>query len=170
MKIAIYDTTLRDGAQGEGIHFSVEDKIAITELLDELGVAYIEGGWPGSNPRDEKFFSRANRLRLRHARLAAFGSTRRTGVRCEDDASLQALLRSETSVLTIFGKAWKFQATHALGISPEENLELIEDSVRYLRSHVDEVVFDAEHFFDGYSEDPEYAMAALSAAQSGGAD
>lgn len=170
MPVIIYDTTLRDGTQGEGVQLSVGDKLAITKLLDELGVGYIEGGWPGSNPRDELFFEEARKLELAHARLTAFGATRRAGVACDEDPSLQALLRSEVPVVTIFGKSWKFQATHALRIDPDKNLELIEDTVRYLKRHVDEVIFDAEHFFDGYADDPAYALAALKAAEQGGAD
>lgn len=170
MSVILYDTSLRDGTQGEGIQLSVDDKLEIARLLDELGIRYVEGGWPGSNPRDEEFFQKARALRLGQARLAAFGATRRSGIRCEDDSNLAALLDSGCRVLTIFGKAWRFQATEALRISPEENLELIEDSVRYLKARVDEVIFDAEHFFDGYLDDPEYALAALEAAERGGAD
>ncbi len=170
MKISIYDTTLRDGTQGEGVQLSVADKLFVTELLDDLGVAYIEGGWPGSNPRDETYFTRVARLRLDHARLTAFGATRRAGIHCDDDPSLQAMLRSGTPAVTIFGKSWEFQASHALGISAEENLELVEDSVRYMKSRVEEVIFDAEHFFDGFKDDEQYALSVLRAAISGGAD
>jgi 2-isopropylmalate synthase len=152
--LVIYDTTLRDGTQAEGIQVSVADKIAITRLLDDLGVAYIEGGWPGSNPRDRAFFKQARKLELQSAKLTAFGSTRRSGIRCDQDNNLQELLHTELPTLTIVGKTWAFQATHALRISPEENLELIEDSVRYLKSRGVEVFFDAEHFFDGYAADP----------------
>jgi len=168
--VILYDTTLRDGTQGEGVQLSVADKLQIAQLLDNMGVSYIEGGWPGSNPRDEAFFEEARKLGLDNAKLTAFGSTRRAGVACEDDANLQALLSASVPTLTIFGKSWRFQATDALRITPEENLELIEDSVRYLKSRVDEVLFDAEHFFDGFADDPEYAMAALKAAERGGAD
>ena len=167
--VILYDTTLRDGLQGEGMHLSLDDKLAITELLDNLGVAYIEGGWPGSNPRDEHYFTQAARLTLSHARLAAFGATRRAGLRCDDDPSIGALIKAGTPVITVFGKAWKFQATQVLGISPEENLELIGDTVRYLRARVDEVVFDAEHFFDGFADDPDYALSALRVAAEAGA-
>ena len=170
MTVILYDTSLRDGTQGEGVQLSVADKLKAAKLLEELGIQYIEGGWPGSNPRDEQFFDEAKRgLRLSHAKLAAFGSTRRAGIRCEQDGNLQMLLAAETPAITIFGKSWKLHALEALRISPEENLELIEDSVRYLKERVDEVIFDAEHFFDGYADDPEYALAALRAAQSGGA-
>lgn len=169
MSTVLYDTSLRDGTQGEGVQLSVADKLQIAQLADSLGISYIEGGWPGSNPRDEAFFEEARKLSLDNARLAAFGSTRRAGIACEQDANLQALLRAEVPCLTIFGKSWKFQATEALRITPEENLELIEDSVRYLKEHADEVIFDAEHFFDGYADDPDYALAALAAAARGGA-
>jgi 2-isopropylmalate synthase len=168
--VILYDTSLRDGTQGEGVQLSVADKLKAAKLLEELGIRYIEGGWPGSNPRDEQFFDEAKRkLRLSQAKLTAFGSTRRAGIRCEQDGTLQMLLAAETPAITIFGKSWKLHALEALRISPEQNLELIEDSVRYLKERVDEVVFDAEHFFDGYADDPEYALAALRAAQSGGA-
>jgi 2-isopropylmalate synthase len=170
MTVVLYDTTLRDGTQGEEVQLSVQDKIAISQLLDSFGFSYIEGGWPGSNPRDQAFFEAARtQLRLEHAKLAAFGSTRRSGIKAEMDGNLQALLQSETPCITIFGKSWRFQATEALRISPEENLELIADSVRYLKSRVDEVIFDAEHFFDGYKDDPAYALASLRAAADAGA-
>jgi 2-isopropylmalate synthase len=171
MTVILYDTTLRDGTQGEGVQLSVSDKLKAAALIEELGIRYIEGGWPGSNPRDEQFFAEAKRgLRLQHAKLTAFGSTRRAGIRCEQDQNLQMLVASEVPAITIFGKCWKLHAIEALRITPEENLELIEDSVRYLKARVDEVIFDAEHFFDGYADDPEYALAALRAAASGGAD
>ncbi|HET8936261.1 MAG TPA: citramalate synthase [Polyangiales bacterium] len=170
MTVILYDTSLRDGTQGEGVQLSVTDKLKAAKLLEELGIRYIEGGWPGSNPRDEQFFEEAKRkLKLDQAKLTAFGSTRRAGIRCEQDTNLQRLLEAETPAITIFGKSWKLHAHAALRISPEENLELIEDSVRYLKQRVDEVIFDAEHFFDGYADDPEYALAALRAAQRGGA-
>ncbi|MBI4510297.1 MAG: citramalate synthase [Deltaproteobacteria bacterium] len=168
--VAIYDTTLRDGTQGEGFQLSVADKLAITELLDDLGATHVEGGWPGSNPRDEAYFAKAVRLPLSRARVVAFGATRRAGMRCDADTSIQALLSAGTPSVTIFGKAWRFQASRALGISPEENLELIDDTVRYLKARVDEVIFDAEHFFDGYRDNPAYALAALQAAAQAGAD
>ncbi|MDH5675040.1 MAG: citramalate synthase [Myxococcales bacterium] len=170
MGVIIYDTSLRDGTQGEGVQLSVADKLMIAQLVDSLGVSYIEGGWPGSNPRDEAFFEAARTLPLKNARLAAFGSTRRAGINCDSDPNLQALLRAEVPTLTLFGKSWRFQATAALRISPEENLELIEDSVAYLKQRVDRVFFDAEHFFDGYADDPDYALSALAAAERGGAE
>lgn len=168
--VKIYDVTLRDGTQGESISFSIHDKIRIAQKLDELGVHYIEGGWPGSNERDEGFFEEAKRLRLRTAKIAAFGSTRRAKVTCEKDSSIQALLQAETPVVTIVGKSWDFHVTEALKISLEANLEVIHDSVTYLKKHVDEVFFDAEHFFDGYKNNPEYAIQAISAARDAGAD
>jgi 2-isopropylmalate synthase len=168
--VIAYDTTLRDGTQGEGVSLSVPDKLQIAQLIDELGVRYIEGGWPGSNPRDEAFFDEARKsLRLRNAKLTAFGSTRRAGIRPEQDANLQMLLAAQTPAITIFGKCWKLHAIDALRITPEENLELIFDSVRYLKERVGEVIFDAEHFFDGYADDAAYALAALRAAAEGGA-
>lgn len=167
--VIIYDTTLRDGTQGEGISFSVTDKIRITEKLDQFGVDYIEGGWPGSNPRDMAYFDAARKLKLTHARVAAFGSTRRARVPAEDDAQLKLLLDAGTSVVTIFGKSWLLHVTEVLRTTPEENLSMIEDSVRFLVNNGREVVYDAEHFFDGYVEDPDYALATLDAAVKGGA-
>src|SRR5690349_21732741 len=123
MTVVLYDTSLRDGTQGEDVQLSVADKIAIAQLIDEIGVSYIEGGWPGSNPRDESFFEEARKLQLRNAKLTAFGATRRSGIKCEQDANLQSLLRAQVPCITIFGKSWAFQATEALRISPEENLE-----------------------------------------------
>jgi 2-isopropylmalate synthase len=167
-RIEIYDTTLRDGSQGEGVNFSVEDKCRVAAQLDEFGVDFIEGGWPGSNPRDLAFFERARGLKLTQARLAAFGSTRRHSLTCDDDPSIQALLKAETPVVTIFGKSWLLHVKDALRLNPEENLEIIEDTVRYLSARVPCLVYDAEHFFDGYKTDPEYALATLRAAASGG--
>ncbi len=167
-RIHLYDTTLRDGTQGEGFQLSVAEKIRVAHLLDELGIAYIEGGWPGSNPRDEAFFAAAAKETFHHARLTAFGSTRRAGVRCEDDAILLKLLDAGVGVVTIFGKSWRFQATDVLGISAEENLDLVGDTVRWLAERFDEVIFDAEHFFDGAADDRAYALeVARIAAQAG---
>jgi 2-isopropylmalate synthase len=167
-RIEIYDTTLRDGSQGEGVNFSIEDKCRVAEQLDEFGVDFIEGGWPGSNPRDLAFFERARGLKLTHARVAAFGSTRRHTLTCDDDPSIQSLLKAETPVVTIFGKSWLLHVKDALRLSPEENLEIIEDTVRYLAARVACLVYDAEHFFDGYRTDPGYALATLRAAATGG--
>ncbi|MFQ5692071.1 MAG: citramalate synthase [Nitrospinota bacterium] len=169
-RIALYDCTLRDGTQGEEIAFSVEDKIRIAEKLDELGVHYIEGGWPGSNPKDLDFFEAGKKLRLRHARLTAFGSTRRASHRVSEDPNIRALIQAETPVITIFGKSWDFHVQRALRTSLPKNLALIQDSVAYLKRHADEVIYDAEHFFDGYRENPEYALETLRAAEAGGAD
>ena len=167
--VKIYDTTLRDGTQGEGISFSVADKLLIVNRLDAFGVDYIEGGFPGSNPRDIAFFAEAKRLKLKHARLAAFGSTRRAGTVASEDAQLKTLLESEMPVLTIVGKTWLLHVREILRTTPEENLAMIEDSVRYLVSQGREVIYDAEHFFDGYLDDPDYALRTLEAAARGGA-
>jgi 2-isopropylmalate synthase len=167
--VKIYDTTLRDGTQGEGISFSVTDKLLIAERLDAFGVDYIEGGFPGSNPRDITFFAEAKKLKLKHAKLAAFGSTRRAGVKPSDDAQLRTLLESEMPVLTIVGKTWTLHVTEILKTTLEENLAMIEDSARHLVAQGREVIYDAEHFFDGYKADPDYALKTLAAALKGGA-
>jgi len=167
--VKIYDTTLRDGTQGEGISFSVTDKLLIAERLDEFGVDYIEGGFPGSNPRDITFFAEAAKLKLKHARLAAFGATRRAGVKAEADPQLRTLLDSGMPVMTIVGKSWNLHVTEILRTTPEENLAMIEDSVRFLVGQGREVIYDAEHFFDGYRDDPDYAFRTLAAALRGGA-
>ena len=169
-KIQIYDTTLRDGSQGEDISFSLEDKLHIVKKLDDLGVDYIEGGWPGSNSKDIAFFQRAQELKLKHARLAAFGSTRHPRHGVAHDKNLQALLEANTPVVTIFGKSWDLHVKVALGISLQENLNLIRESVEFLKSKGREVIYDAEHFFDGYKADSEYALATLEAAEAAGAD
>ena len=170
MRIWIYDTTLRDGTQGEGVAFSVEDKLMIARRLDELGVDYIEGGWPGSNVKDAEFFARVRSLTFNRARLAAFGSTCHPRQRVETDPNLRALLEAETPVVTIFGKSWNLHVTKALGIPLERNLELISESVSYLKSKGREVIYDAEHFFDGFRADPAYALETLRAAERGGSD
>jgi 2-isopropylmalate synthase len=167
--ITLYDTTLRDGTQGEDVSLSVEDKLRVARALDDFGIDYIEGGWPGSNPRDVEFFHRARTLHLHHARLAAFGSTRRAKNRPEDDANINALLEAETPVVTIFGKSWLLHVREALHVSEQENLDLIADSVAYLASRGREVIYDAEHFFDGYRDDADYALKTLQAAVDGGA-
>lgn len=167
--VKIYDTTLRDGTQGEGISFSVTDKLLIAQKLDAFGVDYIEGGFPGSNPRDISFFAEAKKLKLKHAKLAAFGSTRRAGVKPEDDTQLRTLLESEMPVLTIVGKTWLLHVTEILRTTAEENLAMIEDSVRYLVAQGREVIYDAEHFFDGYIDNRDYALKTLDAAARGGA-
>lgn len=167
--VKIYDTTLRDGTQGEGISFSVTDKLLITERLDQFGVDYIEGGFPGSNPRDIAYFAEAKNLKLKHARLAAFGSTRRAGVKANEDLQLKTLLDSGMPVLTLVGKTWLLHVTEILRTTAEENLAMIEDSVRYLVAQGREVVYDAEHFFDGFKANPDYALQTLAAAKRGGA-
>jgi len=169
-KVYIFDTTLRDGTQGEGVSLSVEDKLKIAQKLDELGVHYIEGGWPGSNNKDIEFFERAKSLKLKHAKITAFGSTRRKGITAQEDANLQKILESGVSVATIFGKSWDFHVTTALETTLEENLAMIGDSVRFLKQHGLEVIYDAEHFFDGYKHNPEYALSTLKQAHEAGAD
>lgn len=170
-KVVVYDTTLRDGCQAEGISFSVEDKLHLAQLLDDWGVAYIEGGWPNETaPRDREFFDRARSLRLKNATLVAFGSTRRAGLRAEDDANLHYLAASGAPAVAIFGKSWTLHVEVVLRTTPDENLRMIEESVRFLKSRGLEVVFDAEHFFDGYKADPDYALRTLEVAANAGAD
>ena len=169
-RVEIYDTTLRDGSQGEGITFSVEDKIRIARRLDKFGMDLIEGGWPGSNPKDAMFFAQMRAVGLRSARLAAFGSTRRAQIEAEADPQLRALLDAETPVVTIFGKSWKAHVQHALRTTLDENLAMIADSVAFLRRHDRAVIYDAVHFFDGYRGNPEYALRCLRAAHEAGAE
>jgi 2-isopropylmalate synthase len=168
--IQIYDTTLRDGTQGEGFTLSVYDKIRVAQRLDDLGVAFIEGGWPGSNPRDAEFFARARDLEWQTAAIAAFGSTCRVKGGPEDDANLQALLEARTPVCTIFGKTWTLHVTDVLQTTLDDNLRIIEQSVAYLRAAGRRVIYDAEHFFDGYQADSRYALETLEAAIRGGAE
>ncbi len=169
-KIKIYDTTLRDGAQAEDIAFSVEDKVRVAERLDELGIHYIEGGWPGSNPKDFQFFREITRISLTHAKVAAFGSTCRPGNRPENDPNILTLLKTNTPVVTIFGKSWDVHPREAMGIDLNENLDMISRSVEFVKRRTDEIVYDAEHFFDGYKSDPEYALATVTRAKDAGAD
>lgn len=169
-KVFLYDTTLRDGAQTEGISFTVEDKLKITLLLDGLGVSYIEGGWPGSNPKDIEYFKRVKDLKLKNSKIVAFGSTRRADSKVEDDPNIKAFLEADTPVIAIFGKCWDFHVTDALKTTLDENLKMIYDSVSFLKSKGKEVVFDAEHFFDGYKKNPEYALKCLKVAEDAGAD
>ncbi len=168
--VQLYDTTLRDGAQAEDINFSVEDKIRVARKLDQFGVHYIEGGWPGSNPRDVEFFREMKRVKLKKARLAAFGSTRKAKLRVTEDSSLKALVTSGARVATIFGKTWDLHVLKALRTTLDENLEMIEESVSFLRKRLDEVVYDAEHFFDGFKANPDYALQTILAAEAAGAD
>ncbi len=170
MKVQLYDTTLRDGTQCESVAFSVEDKLRVAHKLDDLGVDYIEGGWPGSNDKDEEFFHRAATQKWNTARLAAFGGTAHPKNLPADDPNLRALLEARTPVVTIFGKSWDFHVTAALKISLAHNCELIRASVSQLKAAGREVIYDAEHFFDGFASNPEYALATLRAAEEGGAD
>lgn len=168
--LEIYDTTLRDGAQAEDVSFSAEDKVRIAQKLDELGVHFIEGGWPGANPKDIEFFRMIKTVPLKHATVIAFGSTRKASHFVREDPNLQALLAAETKTITLFGKTWSLHVTDALGISLTKNLELIGDSVAYLRSKGRRVFYDAEHFFDGYKTNPEYALNSIRKAVEAGAD
>lgn len=168
-KIEIYDTTLRDGAQGEGISFSAKDKVKIALRLDKLGFHYIEGGWPGSNPKDLAFFELIKNHRLKNAQITAFGSTRKPGVSAQHDENLQQILKAGVKVATLFGKTWDFHVKHALQTTLEENLYMIRESVAYLKQQGMEVFYDAEHFFDGYRANPEYALSTLRAARDAGA-
>ncbi len=169
-RIALYDTTLRDGCQSEDVSFTLDDKLRIAEKLDEFGIDFIEGGWPGSNPRDEEFFHAVKKLHLRHAKVAAFGSTRRANIAAADDLNIRLLLKADTPTVTIVGKTWDLHVRDDLRISKKANLEVISDSIAYLKKRVDQVFFDAEHFFDGYSANPEYALECLTAAAQAGAD
>lgn len=168
--IAIYDTTLRDGAQAEGVSFSAVAKVQIAKRLDEFGIAYIEGGFAASNPKDMEFFRLIRKETLKNAKVAAFGSTRRANTPPEQDKGLIALLEADTPVCTIFGKSWLLHVIEVLQTTPEENLEMIRSSVRFLKEHGKEVIYDAEHFFDGYKDRPDYAMSTLKAAAEAGAD
>ena len=168
--VEIYDTTLRDGTQGHGISFSVADKLRIAERLDAFGVHYIEGGWPGSNPKDIEFFAEAKHRTFKHARLAAFGSTRRKDVAAAADDQVQLLIAAATPVVTIFGKTSPLHVREVLQTTLDENLAMIADTVRFLKQHGKFVVYDAEHCFDGFKEDTPYALATLHAAEEAGAD
>lgn len=168
--ISIYDTTLRDGTQREGISLSLDDKLKIASRLDAFGIDYVEGGWPGSNPKDVEFFRRAPSLAFTHAKLTAFGSTRRKNTRPADDSNVQALLDAGTPVVTLVGKSWELHVVDVLETTPDENLAMIEDSVAFCKSQGKEVIYDAEHFFDGYRANSQYALATLEAAARGGAD
>ena len=171
MQIQLFDTTLRDGTQSEGLSLSVEDKLRIARVLDGFGIQYIEGGYPGSNPKDIEFFRRARgELRLKHAKLTAFGSTRKAHTPAAEDTNLRALVESGTPVVCIYGKSWPLHVTHVLQTTLDENLAMIRDSVAFLKSEGKEVIYDGEHFFDGFRADREYALAAFKAAADAGAD
>jgi 2-isopropylmalate synthase len=169
-EVEIYDTTLRDGSQGEGINFSVSDKLRIAEKLDAFGIHYIEGGWPGSNPRDMEFFALARKLKFKHAQLAAFSMTRRKGVPVEKDGGMRTLLDAGTPVICIVGKTWLLHVTEVLRVTPEENLAMIGDTIKFFKDHGKTVFYDAEHSFDGYKNEPGYALATWQAAEKAGAD
>lgn len=169
-KIVLYDTTLRDGSQGEGVSFSLQDKLGIAIKLDELGIDYIEGGYPFSNPKDESFFIEIKGVRLRHAKIAAFGSTRRANIPTSEDPSIIALIKAETPVITIVAKSWDFQVSNILRTTLEENLKMVAETIEFLKGENKEVILDAEHFFDGYKSNPEYALKVIKTAQEAGAD
>ena len=169
-KVSIYDTTLRDGAQAEGVSFSSVGKLLLARRLDEFGVDYIEGGFPGSNPKDMAFFEAVQKETFKHAKIAAFGSTRRVKTKVQDDPIVQGLLKAKTPVVTIYGKSWKLHVKDVLRTTPAENLAMVGDTVAFLKDNGKEVIFDAEHFFDGYKNDPDYAMEVLLAAEKAGAD
>ena len=166
--IQVYDTTLRDGCQSEDVSLTIEDKVTIAQRLDDLGFDYIEGGWPGSNDRDAAFFKEIKKIKIRHAKIAAFGSTRRSGVRAAADRNLQLILRTGTQVATVVGKTWDMHVREALRIPLNENLEILNDTIAFLKKNFDEAIFDAEHFFDGYFHNPEYALACLKAVDEAG--
>ena len=168
--VKLYDTTLRDGSQMEGLSFSAGDKLKIARRLDEFGMHYIEGGWPGSNPKDMDFFKKAKDLDLKTSRIVAFGSTRRADTTVKKDPNIKALLDSGVRVVCLVGKSWSLHAKHVLKTTPDENLKMISESIEYLKSKVDEVFFDAEHFFDAYDDDPAYALKVLKTAEEAGAD
>jgi len=170
MSVKLFDTTLRDGAQTEGISFSLEDKLKIAKLLDELGIHYIEGGWPGSNPKDIEFFKAIKNVKLKNAKIVAFSSTRRAGVKVNEDQNILTLLAAETPVVSIFGKSWDFHVKDALKTTLEENLAMIKETIAYAKKAGREVIFDAEHFFDGYKANKKYALDVLKTAEEAGAD
>lgn len=169
-RIHVFDTTLRDGSQTEGVSFSVRDKERIARRLDEIGVDYIEAGWPGANPKDDELYALLRERPLNHAKLAAFGATRRPHTRADEDPLLRALVNSGAPVMTVFGKAWDFHVTHSLRTTLSENLAMIRDTVSFLKENASEVIFDAEHFFDGYHSNPGYALRCLREAEAAGAD
>ena len=169
-QIALYDTTMRDGTQGEYINLTAEDKFRIAKKLDDFGIPYIEGGWPGSNPKDVRFFEMTRGTDFKNSRMTAFSSTCRPGAVPREDDNIRALLKTETATVTLFGKSWDLHATEILGVSLKENLRMIRETVAYLKGEGREVIYDAEHFFDGVVANPSYAMETLKAAEEGGAD
>jgi len=169
-EVKLYDTTLRDGCQAEDVSFTVEDKVRIAKKLDELGIHYIEGGWPGSNPKDMRFFKEIRGIPHKHAKIVSFGSTARAGIVLEEDRNLKSLINSKTSVVTIFGKSWDIHVKDALHIKLTENIKLISDTINYLKKHFAEVFFDAEHFFDGFKANSQYALQTVKEASKAGAD
>src|ERR1044071_1391260 len=170
LDVELYDTTLRDGSQGEGVNFSAADKLRIAEQLDLFGIDIIEGGWPGSNPKDMEFFEQAKRRKFKHAKISAFSMTRRKGVRVEDDELMRQLLQAETPVVCIVGKTWLLHVEKVLKATPDQNLAMISDTIRFFKDKGKIVYYDAEHSFDGYKNEPEYAMATWRAAEAAGAD
>jgi 2-isopropylmalate synthase len=169
-KVYVYDTTLRDGSQAEGVNFSIEDKLRIIKKLDEFGIDYIECGWPGSNPKDTLLFEKLKNIKLNHSKIVAFGATRRPGKKPEEDPQLENLIKAQPQAITIFGKSWDLHVLEALRTTLEENLDMVAGSIAYLKRYVPEVIFDAEHFFDGYKRNPEYALKVIQYALEGGAD
>src|SRR3990172_8654589 len=169
-KVEIYDTTLRDGAQAEDVSFTLEDKLRIVEQLDNLGIHFIEGGFPGANPKDTKFFQEVKLINLKRSAIVAFGSTRKVSNKAKGDPNIEALLNAETSHVTIVGKSWDFHVTEALGVTLKQNIDMIADSISYLKSKGKFVFFDAEHYFDGFKANPEYALQTLKASVRAGAD
>src|SRR5204863_773905 len=169
-EVEIYDTTLRDGSQGEGINFSAADKLRIADKLDGFGIHYIEGGWPGSNPKDMEFFAQAKRRKFRNAKLAAFSMTRRKGIAVEKDELMRMLLDAETPVVCIVGKTWLLHVTEVLRVTPDENLAMIADTIRFIKDQGKIVYYDAEHSFDGYKNEDEYSLTTWQAAVKAGSD
>ena len=170
MQVKLFDTTLRDGAQTEGISFTLDDKIKIAKILDSIGIHYIEGGWPGSNPKDVAFFKRIKEIELKNAKIVAFSSTRKINTPIEKDSNIATLLEAGTPAVSVFGKSWDYHVKEALRTTLEENLSMIYDTISYLKSNGKEVIYDAEHFFDGYKSNPEYALKTIIEAERAGAD
>ncbi|MEM0101125.1 MAG: hypothetical protein QW522_02660, partial [Candidatus Methanomethyliaceae archaeon] len=168
--VEIYDTTLRDGAQSKDVIFSLQDKLRITSKLDEFGIHYIEGGWPGSNPKDEEYFKKVKELSLKNSEIVAFGSTRRCDIKPSEDANLNAIIKSDVKIATIFGKSWDLHVKSVLNTTLDENLNMVYDSIQYLKNHGLKVFFDAEHFFDGFKNNKEYAISVIKTAIEAKAD